>query len=167
VKEKTMNETKVKDVMTRLVVTFRPEDDITEAARRLTSNRISGAPVVESGRLVGVVSEADILKAHVPIRRGWRYRAPHPLEVLLQRAPMRDVRGATVGEVMTTDVFSISSDASIFEAAFRIDRHGVRRLPVVDEDGYVVGVVTRSDLVRCMAIAGRNADARPPLEAVH
>ena len=161
-----MNETRVKDVMTHLVVTFRPGDDITEAARRLTLNRISGGPVVVGGRLVGVVSEADILKAYVPIRRGSRFLAPHPLQVLLQQVPMRDVHGATVGAVMTTDVFSTSPDASIFEAASQIDRHGVRRLPVVDEDGYVVGVVTRSDLVRCMARARRNADGRPPLEAV-
>lgn len=161
-----MYDTTVKDVMTHLVVTFRPEDSLTEAAQRLTSNRISGAPVVEGQRLVGVVSEADILKAYVAPRRGSRFLAPHPLVVLLQRAPMRDVRGATVGEVMTREVFSISPDASILEAASQIDWHGVRRLPVVDGGGYVVGVVTRSDLVRCMARAGRNAEARPPLEAV-
>ena len=161
-----MNDMRVRDAMTHLVVTFRRKDKITEAARRLMSNRISGAPVVEGGRLIGVVSEADILKACVPIRRGSRFLAPHPLEVLLLRGPMRDIHGVTVGEVMTTDVFSISPDATILEAASQIDRHGVRRFPVVDEDGYVVGVLTRSDLVRCMARTGRTTELRRPLEQV-
>jgi CBS-domain-containing membrane protein len=52
---------------------------------------------------------------------------------------------------MASDVISITHDKSIWEAACLIDRHGVRRLPVLDDSGYVVGVVTRSDLVRCMA----------------
>lgn len=160
----TMNESRVRDVMTHLVLTFRPEDKIAEAARRLISNRISGAPVVEGGRLVGVVSEADILKAYVSARKGSRSLAPHPLMVLVSQAPRRDVHDTTVGDVMTTDVFSIGPDASIGDAATQIDRHGVRRLPVIDFEGYVVGVLTRSDLVRCMARAGGITDAERPLE---
>lgn len=158
-----MNETRVRDVMTHLVLTCRPEDKIAEAARRLISNRISGAPVVEGGRLVGVVSEADILRACVPARRGPRSLAPHPLVVMMSQAPRRDVDHTTVGDVMTTDVFSIGPGASIGDAATQIDRHGVRRLPVIDEEGYVVGVVTRSDLVRSMASAGGVTDAGRPL----
>jgi CBS domain-containing protein len=148
-----MNELRVKDVMTNLVVTLRPEDKVPQAAKRLLSNRISGAPVVEDGRLVGVVSEADLVKAYAPpARRGSPFVAPYPLMFLLLRGgPRREVHNTTVGDVMTTDVVSIGPDESIWEAASLIDRHGVRRLPVVDHDGYVVGVLARSDLVRCMA----------------
>jgi CBS domain-containing protein len=148
-----MNALRVKDAMTHLVVTLRPGDTIPFAATRLLSNCISGAPVVEDGRLVGVVSEADLVQAYVPpARRGPPFVAPHPLIFLLMRGnPRRDVHNTRVGDVMTKDVVSVGPDESIWEAASLIDRHGVRRLPVVNADGYVVGVLARSDLVRCMA----------------
>jgi len=148
-----MNSLRVTDVMTHFVVTHRPEDKIPHAAKRLFSNRISGAPVVENGRLVGVVSEADLVKAYAPpTRRSFPFVAPYPLMLLLLRGPQtREVHNTSVGDVMTKNVVSIGPDASVWEAASLIDRHGVRRLPVVDTEGYVVGVLTRSDLVRCMA----------------
>jgi CBS domain-containing protein len=151
-KERTMNAQRVTDVMTHLVVTLRPDDKIPHAAKLLLSNRISGAPVVEDGRLVGVVSEADLVRAYVPpARRGSLSAAPYPLMLLLVRGSGREAHNISVGDVMTTDVVSIGPDASVWEAASLIGRRGVRRLPVVDTDGYVVGVLTRSDLVRCMA----------------
>lgn len=148
-----MNALKVKDVMTHLVVTLRPDDTIPDASRRLLSNRISGAPVVEEGKLVGVVSEADLVRAYAPpARRGSPFVAPHPLMFLLLRgSPKRDVHNTNVGDVMTRDVVSIGPEESVWEAASLINRHGVRRLPVVDADGYVIGVLARSDLVRSMA----------------
>lgn len=158
-----MNETRVEDVMTHLVLTLRAEDRIEDAAKRLISNRISGAPVVEGRRLVGVVSEADILKAFVPDGHGSPFLAPYSLMVLVLRAPSRQANLTTVGDVMTTSVISIRPGASIWDAASLIERHGVRRLPVIDDDVNVVGIVTRSDLVRCMA---GEAGARRPRGAV-
>lgn len=148
-----MGELAVRDAMTHLVVAFRPRDKIPYATKRLLSNRISGAPVVEDGRVVGVVSEADLVKAYVPrTRRASRYPT-HPMVALLQGGPRNDVSKATVGDVMTTNVVSIGPDEGIFEAAAVIDHHGVRRLPVTDAGGCLVGIVARSDLVRCMARA--------------
>jgi CBS domain-containing protein len=147
-----MNELRVKDVMTHLVVTMRREDKITDAAKRLLSNRISGAPVVEAGLLVGVVSEADLVKAFAPPARRGSFVAPYPLMFLLLRGiPPHEMAYSTVGDVMTRDVVAIGPDETVWEAASLIDRHGVRRLPVVDPEGYVIGVLARSDLVRCMA----------------
>lgn len=147
-----MDELKIKDVMTHLVVTLRPKDSIADAAKKLVSNRISGAPVVDDGRLVGVVSEADLMKAFTPpLRRGARL-APDPLMFLLLRgSPPQDPRHSVVRDVMATRVVTIGQDESIWEAASKMDRYGVRRLPVVDNEGFVVGVVARGDLVRCMA----------------
>lgn len=147
-----MNELRVKDVMTHLVVTLRPKDSIADAAKQLLSNRISGAPVVEGGRLVGVVSEVDLMKAFMPpARRGVR-AAPFPLMVHLLRGGLpQDARYSTVDAVMTRNLVTIGQDESVWEAASKIDRHGVRRLPVVDREGFLLGVVARADLVRCMA----------------
>ncbi|MGI8774502.1 MAG: CBS domain-containing protein [Actinomycetota bacterium] len=147
-----MNDIKVADVMTNLVVTFRPQDTIQEAARRLLANRISGAPVVEHGRLVGVVSETDLVSAYAPpAPQGSAYIATDPLMFLLRGAVPRPMHHRTVGDVMTEGVISVSPDASVWQAAALIDRHGIRRLPVVDAEGYVVGVLARADLVRAMA----------------
>ena len=144
-----MNDEKVADVMTHLVVTLRPDDTIPDAANCLLTNRISGAPVVDGGRLVGVVSEADLVKAFTP--ESSRGSLPTPLLFLLVRGiPRPKARYTTVGEVMSKEVITIGPNNSIWEAARTIDRHGVRRLPVVDGDNYVVGVLARSDLVRAM-----------------
>jgi CBS domain-containing protein len=147
-----MNDIRVSDVMTHLVVTFRTQDTIQQAAQRLLSNRISGAPVVEHGRLVGVVSEADLVAAYAPpALNGRHFVATDPLMFLLRGTVPRAVHHTTVGDVMTKNVISIAPDASVWEAASLIDRHGIRRLPVVDDEGFVVGVLARSDLVRAMA----------------
>lgn len=130
-----MNDISVKDVMTHLVVTLREEDTVQEAARRLLSNRISGAPVVKDGRLVGIVSEADLVSAYAP--------------------PPQSHRRA-VRDVMTESVITVSSDTTIWEAAALIDRHGLRRLPVLDRDGSVVGILARADLVRALACSDQD-----------
>lgn len=157
-----MDTTRVRDVMTNLVLTVRPEDEIRQVAKRLLASRISGAPVVEEGRLVGIVSETDLVKMYSALRRNVSLADPD------QRTDT-----ALVGDVMTTRVVSITPDATVWEAASLIDRHAVRRLPVVDEDGFVVGVVARADLVRYMAQqeeastpAALGKEARPSLKEV-
>ena len=146
-----MNQIKVKEVMTYLVVTCRRTDTIQQAARRFSSNRISGAPVLEHGRLVGVVSEVDLAAPYASRSSSGRLSGSAPLKILLRRAEPQEVEPITVGDVMTTKVVTISPEARVAQAASLIDRHGIRRLPVVDADGLVVGVLARADLVRAMA----------------
>ena len=157
-----MKELKVREAMTNLVVTLRPGDEIPYAAKRLLVNRITGAPVVAGGRVVGVVSEVDLVRAYMPqSRRGTQFSTPYPLIFLLRGDPPGDVSEATVKDVMTTKVVSIGPERSIFEAAALIDRHGVRRLPVVDAEGYLIGILARSDLVRCMGRAFERSEVPP------
>jgi CBS domain-containing protein len=143
-----MNKIRVDEMMTRLVVTLRPEDTIEHAARMLVRNGISGAPVVQEGKLAGLVSEGDLAP---PARSRSPSVAIEPLTVLVQGRPRRRAHKVSVGDVMSRDVVSISMDASVWEAASLIDRHGFRRLPVIDGEGHVMGILTRSDLVRAMA----------------
>jgi CBS domain-containing protein len=142
----------VKDVMTHLVVSFKPDDTVSDAAARLLSNRISGGPVTERGRLIGVVSETDLVAAYAPSKGpGFEPRPDKPLMFLTQGILPRDVGDVKVRDIMGTNLISISPDADLWEAASLIDRHGVRRLPVTDNENYVVGVVARADLVRALA----------------
>ena len=151
-REKEMNRLKVKDVMTHFVVALGPRDTIKQAAQQLLSNRISGTPVVDKGKLVGIVSETDLVQTYAQAARGTSFLgSPNRLMSLPPGAPAWEVNNTTVGDVMTLEVVSIPPEASVWEAASLMHRREVRRLPVVDADDYVVGVLTRSDLVRAMA----------------
>jgi CBS domain-containing protein len=151
-----MADLKVKDVMTHLVVTLRPSDSLHEAATRLAQSQVSGAPVTENGRVVGVISESDILKALTP-KTGRRISSVLDwLANLGNRSSHAGKEGLQVEDAMTDIVIEIAPQSSIWDAADRMTRSRVNRLPVVDEDGYLVGIVSRADLVRMM---GRDDEA--------
>jgi CBS domain-containing protein len=138
---------KVSDVMTREVVTVAPQASLKEAAEILAQRRISGLPVVDQdGVVLGVVSEADILFKERP--------RPEDRGLLLRLfghddAPLREKSDAvSVGQAMTAPPITIDHFAPVSSAAERmLDAH-VHRLPVVDVNGKLLGIVTRADLVR-------------------
>ena len=151
---------KVKDVMNPNVVFCKPDDTIREAAKVLKVNNISGAPVLEGRKLVGIVSEADLLKLLVMPEKGNLW-LPSPFEVI--EVPIRellswedtkkmlsDVGSTKVEEMMTKDVHTISSEASVEEASELMVRHRINRLPVMEND-HVVGIVTRGDIIEGLA----------------
>ncbi|AKB27748.1 CBS domain protein [Methanosarcina siciliae T4/M] len=151
---------KVKDVMNPDVVYCKPDDTVREAAKLLKENSISGAPVLEDGRLVGIVSEADLLKLLVIPEKGNLW-LPSPFEVI--EVPIRellsweetkkmlsDVGSTKVGEMMTKEVHIISSEASVEEASELMVRHRITRLPVMENE-HVVGIVTRGDIIEGLA----------------
>jgi CBS domain-containing protein len=146
-----MKDMLVKDAMTHLVVTLRPHDPLHVAAERLSKNGISGAPVVEDGKVVGLLSESDIIRATMapaPIDRGMSV-----LEMVFTvgRPHLRDKAEApTVGEAMTTVVVKVEPKTSIWTAAALMERRGIKRLPVVDKQGFLVGIISRADVVRMM-----------------
>jgi CBS-domain-containing membrane protein len=142
----------VRRIMGRPVHTVRPETRMSEAAHLMVTERVSGLPVVDaSGRLVGIITEADFL-------RGMGVPTQHPthnlwqtLESLLHHlAHHAELEGPDdpVSEHMARDVVCVSPDHSIHHALGSMKRHGVKRLPVCDEQRQVLGMVTRSDLVR-------------------
>lgn len=136
---------RVRDVMTTPVVTVDRITPYQDIDRLLTEHRISGVPVLMMGRKVaGVVSEADLLAVQdktarqnrmaAESRRRWRTRKPQHTTL-------------NAGALMTAPAFTISPDASIPAAARVMNTHGVRRLPVVDPDGKLIGIVSRRDLL--------------------
>ena len=143
----------VAGVMTRDPVTVSPGEQIHTAAGRLARYEISGAPVVDEGRLVGVVSEADLVGAAFPPAAIERPGSPAAtvLGLFLRGRAAGLPEDATVASVMTEDVVSTAPSASLLEAAAVMQRRGLKRLPVVDYAGHLVGIVSRSDLVAAIA----------------
>lgn len=143
---------RVRDVMTHLVVALGPEEGVHEAAQRLASNNISGAPVIEEGRVIGMISEADLLHAVAPHNGGPRGTSVLDfLENIGKAHPTRHGHGIRVDEVMSPVVVEIGPDASIWEASRLMERKGLKRLPVVDTEDRLIGIVSRADLIRAIA----------------
>lgn len=136
---------RIEDVMTRTVRTVSPEASLKEAAETLAELRISGLPVVRDGKVVGVFSEADILakeRGGSPFRGGL-------LGLLFKNGQARTkLEALTVGEAMTSPAITISPSRAVAEAAGLMIDKRINRLPVVDEHGALIGIVSRADLVR-------------------
>ena len=135
----------VKDLMTTQVVTVGPATPFKEIAARLAEHRVSAVPVVDDGRVLGVVSEADLLLKE-------EFTDPDqdiPLFWTKRRRLERDRAAATTArDLMTVAVVSIAPEATVAEAARRMHAAGVKRLPVVGEGGRLVGIVSRGDLLK-------------------
>ena len=136
----------VKDLMTPQVVTIGPATPFKEIVARLANHRVSAVPVVDDdGLVLGVVSEADLLlKEEFPDPD-----ADIPLFLTKRRRLERDRAAATTArDLMSIAVVSIAPDATVAEAARRMHTAGVKRLPVLDEGGRLVGIVSRADLLK-------------------
>jgi CBS domain-containing protein len=144
---------KIKDVMTRDVVTVGPETPLRDVARILVEHRISGLPVVTARRkLLGVVSEADILYKELDATRGRGGFASGTT----RRAAAKAL-ATTAGDAMTTPAITVTPLRAVAEAARLMTEHGVNRLPVVRGEE-LVGIVTRADLVRAFTRADADID---------
>lgn len=121
---------KIREVMTKELHTARPEMSLSDMLELLRLNRISGAPVVEDDKLVGVISIEDIVRA-------------------LQRNDLTE----TVGQYMTRELVTVASYDSIFKAMQTFTESHVGRLPVVNEENKLVGMITKGDITRGVLVA--------------
>ncbi len=137
---------RVQDVMTTEVVAVREFTSFRDLVRLLRKHHVSALPVVDgAGRVIGIVSESDLcLKQIPPLRDGRR----HLLESRRRRSERAKAGGATAAELMTTPVVTIHRHEPVGEAAERMHDHGVKRLPVVNDVGVLVGIVARGDLLK-------------------
>jgi CBS domain-containing protein len=137
---------KIEKVMTTDVATVAPGASLKDVAELLASKRISGVPVVDiERRVLGVVSEGDIVGIEAGDARDERGGL---LGRLLWAAPPERLEARTAEEAMSAPALTISPHTEVAEAARTMIEAGVNRLPVVDPDGRLVGIVTRADLVR-------------------
>jgi CBS domain-containing protein len=146
------------DVMTGNVVTVGPDTSVQDLAKLLSQHGISGVPVVDAAnRLVGIVSEGDLLhRTETGTERRVQPRRVRWLDGLMSDQNVaRDYlksHGRQVRDVMTRDVLTVEETTELAEIADLLETKRIRRVPVV-RDGVVIGIVSRANLVRALAMA--------------
>ncbi|MDH3426483.1 MAG: CBS domain-containing protein, partial [Acidimicrobiia bacterium] len=140
---------KVSELMTPVPVTVAAETSLKDAARKMLDLGVSGLPVVGAeGALVGIVTEADFVAKEAEKKEPRRRR----LLDLFFNGDKRDLAHADkVGDIMTTEITVIREDRSLAAAAHAMVSGNIKRLPVVDEGGKLVGIVSRADVVKGFA----------------
>ena len=150
-----MDELRVRDIMTAPVIMVKPDTTVRELADILAQNKISGVPVVDDqDRVLGMVSEADVIlqdaDLHFPYYIQFLESIIYLQSVHRFEERFRKAFGSKVSQIMTKEVVSTSPDETVRQAATLMGDRNVNRLPVT-EDGRLVGIVTRGDIVRAIA----------------
>ncbi|WP_406723819.1 CBS domain-containing protein [Streptomyces sp. GD-15H] len=147
-----MKATRVGAVMTTDVVTAAYGTPFKELVRTLGNHCISGLPVIDDDKVIGVMSETDLMlhQARTSEPGGtagaWKDRL-RKLSRRVRREAAKS-RARTAGDVMSAPAVTVRADATVTEAARLMTEHGIERLPVVDEEDRLVGIVTRRDVLR-------------------
>jgi CBS domain-containing protein len=149
-----MTELLARDIMTSDPVTVGPDLTVTEAAHIMSEQRIGALPVVEKGRMIGLVTEGDLImqdvKVHFPtylsLLGGYVF-APGANERF--ETALRKAVAATVRDVMTREPITVTADALVTDVATMLVERDIARVPVMDGD-VVVGIVSKSDIVRSL-----------------
>jgi CBS domain-containing protein len=143
---------KALDVMIRDVVTVKPDDQVAEAVKLLAEYDVSALPVVDDGNnVIGIISEADLLHRReigTEKHRPWWLEAMTPASTLA--GEFAKSNGRRVAEVMSTDIVSAAEDTPLGEIATMLERHRIKRVPVL-RGGKLVGIVSRSNLIQALA----------------
>ncbi len=138
----------VRNIMVKDVVAVKKDCDLHETARLLSERRISGMPVIDDeNRVIGVISEADILLL-AGMKREHSFRDVLK-SILGEPLPVRKT-GSRVHQVMSFPPITAKADDLVSEVANILDQRRIKRLPVVDDDGKLIGIISRADIVRAI-----------------
>ncbi|KXA88730.1 hypothetical protein AKJ61_04315 [candidate division MSBL1 archaeon SCGC-AAA259B11] len=148
-----------KEVMVENVKTFHPQDKVSKVAETFAEYGISGAPVVDDeNRVVGVVTEHDLIRlgeehpklltpieSHLPLSLGLSIKDHDPEKMA---EALSDIKEKKVEEAMTENVRTLPPDAGLGKMARVMKKHEINRVPIVDEDNKLLGLVARADVVK-------------------
>jgi CBS domain-containing protein len=150
---------KARDVMVSPVISVKPSCTVKEVAQTLLERRIRAIPVVDvTGKLVGIVSEGDLMhRAEIGTQRrhSWWLRVLTGDDALA--AEYTKAHARTVANVMTRDVITASPDTPLHEIAALLERHSIKRVPIV-RDGALLGIVSRANLLQALASSHKDLD---------
>ncbi len=161
---------KVREIMNKNVISLRPDMSVREAAEILEKNNISGAPVVdENNRLLGIVTIKNIISllksrmenigfyiASTPFDFMDFYQFNIPME--RKKDIIEEISQIKVSEIMRRRVYKVGEDEDIYNAIDILVKKEISRVPVVDKDGTVVGIIARSDILKIMSKSNKIAN---------
>ena len=152
---------KARDIMSTKVVTVSPATSVRDIAELMIEKHVSGLPVLnDNGTLVGMVSEGDLLRRpEIGTEKPRRRWVSFFIGVDKQAREFTKSHALRAGDVMTEQVIHVSEDTPLGDVVGLMEKHNIKRLPVLS-DGKLVGIVSRVDLLR--ALAARQAEPMPP-----
>jgi CBS domain-containing protein len=154
-----------KDVMTAKVVSVTPDTPIEQIARLLLEQRISGVPVTDAGgRILGIVTEGDLMRRpdlQTERRRPWWLRIV--ADERTRAEEYAKTHGSRAADVMTRNVVTVTEETTVGEIARLLERHHIKRVPVVRE-GKLVGIVSRANLIQGLAARRDRAGPAGPTD---
>ncbi len=135
-------------VMTREVVTVRPDTPLAEVAAAMGGRGISGVPVTDAaGKVVGVISEKDFL-AHMGVTAPQNFMALVASCLRGKGCVALPIKKQQAGDIMSSPAITVGLKASVREIAALFTDRGINRVPVTDQEGHILGIVTRGDLIK-------------------
>jgi CBS domain-containing protein len=144
---------KARDVMVSPVITVKPATSVKEVAKSFLERRISAVPVVDDqGKVIGIVSEGDLMhraEAGTERRHSWWLRAFTADETLA--ADYVKAHAHKVADVMTRNVITATPETPLHEIASLFEKHTIKRVPIVNNKGQLVGIVSRANLIQAVA----------------
>ena len=152
---------KAADVLESQVISVGPETRVSDVANLLLTRRISAVPVVDNGRLVGIISEGDLIRrveTDTERHRSWWLELLISNEKLATEYVKSHARYA--GEVMTRKVVTADEDTPLTEIAKLFENHNIKRVPIV-RGSKVIGIVSRADLLRVLAALHEKSEPAP------
>ena len=150
-----MSELLARDVMVKKVITINKNASVAELSELLIKNKISGVPVVDdSGKLVGIATEGDLIVRDADLHFPRYFKLLDSIIYLESlnkfKRNLRKYLGTKVEDVMTSKVKIVKEDTPVNVVANIMIRNNVNRVPVLDNDGDLAGIITRADIVKSM-----------------
>lgn len=143
---------KVKEIMTKDVVSVKLDDNAKDTLGLLLKMQISGLPVIDAqGKLIGMFTEKDVLRNILPsyIEKVGRFvYEENPKSI---KKKFEDLANLTISQLMRKEVVSVDEDANLCEVAHLMLTQNVRRIPVLNKEKKVVGIVAREDIIKAYA----------------
>ena len=156
---------KASDVMVANVITVGPQATVQDVAKILLENRISGVPVVDNGgKMVGIISEGDLIRR---AETGTERHRSRWIEIFIGKHALANEyvksHALAVKDVMTRNVVTARPETHLGEIASTMEKHGIKRVPIV-KDGKLVGIVSRANLLQALASLGKKMDQSAKVE---
>ncbi len=153
---------RIRDVMSREVFTVEPGLQVSQVARLLLHKGVKAAPVIDKNRIVGIITGGDLLqRASMDLRLALQSQLSPEMQD--EHFQLLETKGLAARDIMTSPAQTINVKTDLSEALVRMAGNNIKRLPVVDDDGNIMGIVSRVDVLRAVSRAAAITESIPQL----